>query len=282
VARFRSLLFCPANRADLIEKLPRTQPDAVAIDLEDAIPSNDDAKIQAREIAKDAIQQLLESKPDCAVFLRVNAISSRWFEADAQTALDLGLTGVVIPKLEYAEQLGIIRQAFAERAFKIIAGIETALGVQNVRELSGQPVGGLYFGAEDYIADMNGIRTPQGLEVLYARSQVILAARIHGKQALDMIEARFRDLDAFRSSAEMGRSLGYTGKMCIHPDQVAVANQVFSPSATELERAKTLLEMYQNAAKSGTGVIEFEGQMVDEPMLARARMMLEADEEAMK
>ena len=276
--RYRSVLFAPGNRSDLIEKLPRAKPDAVVIDLEDAIPSNDTAKTEAREIAQDAVLKLLASKPDCAVFLRVNAVSSRWFEADAQIALDLGLTGVVIPKLEYAEQLGIIKQAFAGRALKIIAGIETALGVENVRELLGQPITAAYFGAEDFIADMNGIRTSQGLEILYPRSQVVLAARVHGKQAFDIIEAKFRDLEAFRISAEIGRSLGYTGKMCIHPDQVTIANQVFSPSTSDLERAKKLLETYQTAASSGIGVIEFDGQMIDEPMLARARAMLEFEE----
>jgi citrate lyase subunit beta/citryl-CoA lyase len=278
--RYRSLLFAPGNRADLIEKLPRSKPDAVVIDLEDAIPANDTAKAQAREIAQSSLEKLLASKPECAVFLRVNAVSSRWFQADME--FTTGLTGIVIPKLERAEQLDAVDEALEGKDLQLIVGIETARGVERVRELLHPPVMGVYFGAEDFVADMNGIRTSEGLEVFYARSQVVLAARVRGVQALDIIEARFRDFEAFRVSAGMGRSLGYTGKMCIHPDQVAIANEVFSPSKPELERAGRLLDAYEKASFYGTGVIEFEGQMVDEPMLARARMLLESDEEAMK
>ena len=270
---YRSILFAPGNRSDLIEKLPRTQPDAVVIDLEDAIPSNETAKTQARDIARDSILKLLALKPNCAVFIRLNAVTSPWFHADLQTALGLDLTGIVIPKLERPEQLGFFD--LEGRNLEMIAGIETALGVENVRDILRPPITAAYFGAEDFIADMNGIRTPESLEVLYARSQVVLAARVRGVQALDIIEAKFRDLEAFRSSAALGRSLGYSGKMCIHPDQVAIANEVFSPSISELERAKKLLEAYQAAAISGTGVIEFDGQMIDEPMLTRARAILE-------
>jgi citrate lyase subunit beta / citryl-CoA lyase len=278
--RFRSLLFAPGNRSDLIEKLPRSKPDAVVIDLEDAIPANDNAKAQAREIARTSLEKLLASKPACAVFLRVNAVSSQWFQADME--FTMGLTGIVVPKLERAEQLDVVDEAFEGKDLQLIVGIETARGVERVRELLHPPVSAVYFGAEDFIADMNGVRTSESLEVLYARSQVVLAARVRGVQALDIIEAKFRDAQAFRASAMMGRSLGYTGKMCIHPDQVAISNQVFSPSASELERAEKLLDAYEKASFYGTGVIEFEGQMVDEPMLARARMMLESDEEVMK
>jgi citrate lyase subunit beta / citryl-CoA lyase len=278
--RFRSLLFAPGNRSDLIEKLPRSQPDAVVIDLEDAIPSHDAAKSQARDIARVSIEKLLASIPKCAVFLRVNAVSSGWFQADME--FTTGLTGIVVPKLERAEQLDAMDEALEGKDLQLIVGIETARGVERVRELLHPPVTAVYFGAEDFIADMNGVRTSESLEVLYARSQVVLAARVRGVQALDIIEAKFRDLEAFRASAFTGRSLGFTGKMCIHPDQVAIANQVFSPSTSELERAARLLDAYEKASFYGAGVIEFEGQMVDEPMLTRARMMLEADEEVMK
>lgn len=278
--RFRSLLFAPGNRSDLIEKLPRLSPDAVVIDLEDAIPNNDNAKTEAREIARVSIEKLLASNPKCAVFLRVNAVSSQWFQADME--LTTGLSGIVVPKLERAEQLDAVDEALEGRDLQLIVGIETARGVERVRELLHPPVSAVYFGAEDFVADMNGVRTTESLEVLYARSQVVLAARVRGVQALDIIEAKFRDLEAFRASAAIGRSLGFTGKMCIHPDQVVIANQVFSPSAADLERAEKLLDAAEKAAFYGSGVIEFEGQMVDEPMLARARMMLEADKEVMQ
>ncbi len=137
------------------------------------------------------------------------------------------------------------------------------------------PLTALAFGAEDFITDLGGRRTPEGLEVLYARSRVVLAARAAALQALDQVFVNLRDDEAFRWDAEMGRQLGYSGKMCIVPRQVEAANLVFSPSAEEIDRARRLLEAYEDAKGSGHGVFEFEGAMVDEPILKRAREILD-------
>lgn len=134
---------------------------------------------------------------------------------------------------------------------------------------------GLAFGAEDYITDMGGRRTPESLEVIYARSRVILAARLAGLQALDQVFTVIRDDDAFRRDAEVGRQLGYGGKMCITPRQVEIANEVFSPSAEEVDRSRRLIQAYEAAQSEGRGTIEFEGSMVDEPLLKRARAVLQ-------
>jgi citrate lyase subunit beta/citryl-CoA lyase len=133
----------------------------------------------------------------------------------------------------------------------------------------------LAFGAEDFITSIGGRRTPEGLEVLYARSRVVLAAGLCGLQALDQVFTAIRDDAAFRRDAEAGRQLGYGGKLCITPRQVEMSNEVFSPSAEEIDRSRRLVHAYEAAQLDGRGVIEFEGSMVDEPLLKRARAVLE-------
>jgi citrate lyase subunit beta/citryl-CoA lyase len=127
-----------------------------------------------------------------------------------------------------------------------------------------------YFGAEDFITDMGGVRTAGSREVLYARSRFVLAARLAGVHALDQVVASYDDEATFVADAEDGRALGFRGRLCIHPNQVEWANRVFSPSAEELDRARRLLAAYDAAAASGHAVVVFDGQMVDEPMARRA------------
>jgi len=119
------------------------------------------------------------------------------------------------------------------------------------------------------------VRTAGGTEVLYARSRVALAARLTGTVAVDQVVTAFGDDDAFVADAEQGRALGYRGKLCIHPAQVALAHRVFSPSEEELDRARRLLTAYERAVDEGRAAIAFEGQMVDEPLARQARAMLQ-------
>ncbi|ABF45549.1 Citryl-CoA lyase [Deinococcus geothermalis DSM 11300] len=278
VLRPRSVLFAPGNRADLIAKLPRAQPDAVVIDLEDAVPGTGEAKAAARPIARDAARDLIAAAPHLAVFVRVNALHSPFFEDDL-AVLTPELAGVVVPKLESAADVRRVAEALAARDLDlpILAGLETGAGVWNAREIMAEPaVPWAYFGAEDYTTDLGGLRTPGNLEVLYARSHVALAARLTGVHALDIVVTRLQDEAAFREDAAQGRALGYGGKLCIHPAQVPLAHAIFGPTDADAERARRLLAAAHEAAREGRGAFAFEGQMVDEPMLAKARAILQA------
>lgn len=280
--RPRSVLFAPGNRADLIAKLPRSGPDAVVIDLEDAVPATPEAKAEARPLARDAARDLVAAAPHLAVFVRVNAPHSPFFEDDL-AVLTPELAGVVVPKLEAAADVRRVRGALAARGLDLplLAGLETGAGVWNAREiLAEEGVRWAYFGAEDYTTDLGGRRTPGNLEVLYARSHVALAARLTGVHALDIVVTALNDPGAFREDAAQGRALGYGGKLCIHPAQVALAHEYFGPTEAEVERAQRLLNAAHEAALTGRGAFSFEGQMVDEPMLARARAILQAREQA--
>jgi citrate lyase subunit beta / citryl-CoA lyase len=267
----RSLLFAPANRPDMLTKFPRYPADAVAIDLEDGTPQNE--KAAARDQLPDVVAYLRQQHLKSMLLVRTNAPRSHHIKADIEVSLSTSVDGIIVPKLETSADL----QMF-EATMPIIGIIETARGVATVEVLVDQQAGrlsALAFGAEDFITDIGGRRTPEGLEVLYARSRVVLAARFGGLQALDQVFTAIKDDEGFRRDAEVGRQLGYGGKMCITPRQIEIANEVFSPSPEEIDRSRRLIQVYEEAQSEGRGVIEFEGSMVDEPLLKRARAVLQ-------
>ena len=150
----------------------------------------------------------------------------------------------------------------------IVVGLETVRGVADCRRLLRADVDAAYFGAEDYIADIGGRRTAKGDEVLYARSEVRLATFLAEVSAVDQAVVAIRDDDRFRTDAEQGRAIGYTGKICVHPRQVELAHEVFTPTAAEVRHARAVL----GAADQGVAVVD--GQMVDDVHVRMARAVL--------
>ncbi|HEX6424515.1 MAG TPA: CoA ester lyase [Acidimicrobiales bacterium] len=265
-ATWRSMLFVPGNRPDMAAKAPRSAPDVVVLDLEDAVPPA--AKPDARAAVRRAAAELAGVVTVC---VRVNPPTTRWF-ADDVAALPAGVAAVVVPKLESAAQVAEAAGALDGRP--VVAGLETVRGVLDAREVLQPPVAACYFGAEDYVADLGGVRTPGNAEVAAARSFVAAAARLAGVPALDMVTIDFRDDDRFLAEARDARALGYAGKMCIHPAQVPLAREAFRPTADEVDGARRLLAAF---AAAGGDTIAFEGQMVDEVVAARARAILAAE-----
>ena len=276
--RLRSALFAPASRPELLPKLPRSGPDAVIIDLEDAVaPAGKEA---ARPVAAAAARRLREAHPDLPVFVRINGVGTEWFEGDVAGALVPELTGVVVPVLESVAALERVADRLADIGpLGVIAGLETVAGVERATEVLRPPVMAAYFGAEDYIADLGGVRTPENTEVLYARSRVAVACRLAGVAALDQVVVALADEGIFTSDARQGRALGYAGKLCIHPAQVPWANRAFRPTEAELDRAGRLLALYEETQRTGAGAVAFEGRMIDEPLARQARALLAAAED---
>lgn len=276
----RSVLFTPATRPDRVLKLPGTGVDLGIVDLEDAVAPN--AKAAARAEARRAVADLLAAHPGFAVAVRVNPPGSDELAADVAEALAPGVAAVVVPKVESADDLAQVRRLLdgdGRAEVALVAGIESARGVLRSDEVLGTGLAAAaYFGAEDYVSDLGGERTERGLEVLYARSRVALVARVHGVRALDQIVPAYDDDERFRVDAAEGRSLGYVGKMCIHPRQVPLAAAAFTPSSEAVERARRLIAQYEAALADGVGVVTFEGQMVDQPMLRHARAVIAGDD----
>ncbi len=274
VGRLRSLLFVPAVRPDFIEKLPSRGADAVVIDCEDATPPN--AKAEARVNARKLAPGLVEA--GCQVAVRINAADTEWFAGDVAEALVPALAAVIVPKAESVVDLDRVAAALDSAGLPdlgVMAGIETALGVADARAVLSHPrVIAAYFGAEDFIADMGGVRTPGNAEVVYARGAVALAGRLANVPVLDQVVTDFRDNKRFAHEAAEARALGYAGKLCIHPNQVELANSAWTPTEAELEHARRLVAAYAEAAARGLAAIDFEGHMVDEPLAAQARRVI--------
>jgi len=274
IGRLRSLLFAPAVRPDFIAKLPARGADAVVIDCEDATPAG--AKAEGRANARTLAPGLVAD--GCQVFVRINGFPTDWFADDVREGLVGELAGVVVPKVESVADLDGVSTAFDAAGYPelgVLVGLETALGVADARPLLAHPrVVAAYFGAEDFIADMGGVRTEGNAEVATARAAVALAARLAGVPVLDQIVADFRDDERFRRESGEARAMGYAGKLCIHPGQVAIANDAFVPSPEEIDRAQRLLAAYEQANAEGLAAIDFEGQMVDEPLAGQARRII--------
>jgi len=214
--------------------------------------------------------------------IRVNEPSSDWYMADIETAAFLPIDVLVVPKLEEADELfpvvHAIRRAERQdpRGRSIMAGIESVRGVAKAERLfSAYPeVRCMYFGAEDFIADIGGMRSLDSAEVSFARSCVLLYAKQAALMAVDQAIADVRNDALFRQDAERGKQLGYDGKICLLPKQVQIAHEVFSPSAEEIAYAQQLLAAYAAATARGIGTIDFQGKMIDGPLVKRAQRTL--------
>jgi len=209
LSRMRSLLFAPAVRDDLIPKTLRTGADGIVIDCEDATPVSQ--KAAGRSNAADLAPTIMGHGSD--IFVRVNPPGTPWFSDDISFGLHENLAGVVVPMVETLEGLDQCAKALAAADLGhlgIVAGLETARGVADARDLlaHGQVIGG-YFGAEDYIADLGGVRTQNNIEVQFARASIAQASRLAQTPVIDQIVANFRDNDRMSVEAFEARAMGF-------------------------------------------------------------------------
>jgi citrate lyase subunit beta/citryl-CoA lyase len=259
----RSLLFMPGSRPELVTKIGRFAPDAAVVDLEDAVPA--DGKAAARESTVTALRH--HDFGATAVLVRVNPPGSDWFADDLAAVAGLTGVGLVLPKYERRADLDHVRERLGQDV-PVVVGLETVRGVADCRQLlAGEPAA-VYFGAEDYIADIGGRRTDDSLEVLYARSQVCAGAYLNQVASIDQAVVAVRDAERFRADAARGRDIGYTGKICVHPSQVELAHQAFTPTDEDVRHARAVLR----AAEDGVAVVD--GQMVDDVHLRLAAAVL--------
>jgi len=278
----RSLFFAPANRADLVVKFPRFPADCYVVDLEDGTP------LAEKECARAGLAELVDNvrkQPlGGALTVRVNEPESDQYLEDLDAALRADVDGIIIPKLEKVEQLypalhlmrRLDRDAPRAAPRFIVGGIESIAGVVNSAALcAAHPaIAAVYFGAEDLASDLGARRTADSAEVAYARSRVLLHAKAARILALDQAVVEIRDDNHFERDATTGRNMGYDGKICLLPRQLNVANRVFRPSDAELEHARRLIARYEEAMARGIGTIDFEGKMVDGPLLKRAQRLV--------
>jgi citrate lyase subunit beta/citryl-CoA lyase len=277
--RTRSVLFAPANRTRLLDKFAESGADVAVADLEDGVTASDAAKLEARRIFSDWITSPQRSSSAVPLFVRVNSLDTPWLETDLTLLAHAAVAGYVIPKAEHADTLQELRARVVQESGRLdlrcIAGIETATGVANSVDIAcSDAVDAVYFGAEDYVTDLGGRRTDDGVEVLYARSQVVMAATIGRIPAIDQAVIDLHDDAQYQWDAGTGRTLGYRGKLCLNPRQVVLANEGFSPSAADISDARNIVAAAESAAERDDGVVAVDGRMIDAPLIARARKIL--------
>lgn len=270
--RFRSVLFTPGTRPDRIEKAIReAAADIVVADLEDAVAPKD--KIEARIAVRNAL--LATQGVEGAVrAVRINAWPSRLAEEDLEVVLTGAPDLLVVPKAESAQSLAALAQRLD--GVPILAIIETAAGVLAAQDIAAADgVVAVAVGAEDLAADAGMRRTPGNEEVRIPRALVALAAAAAGIAGVDMITADFEDLARCRQEADEARAMGFAGKMCIHPAQVAVVHEAMAPTKDEQAWAKKVIEAAEAGGASQGGVVVVDGKMVDVPLVKQARRFLE-------
>lgn len=261
----RSLLFVPGHRADRFDKALAAGASAVIIDLEDAVAPSD------KDAARAALAAWL--RPGHAVIVRINSADTPWFAADLALCGAPGVAGVMLPKAESPDTLAAVRAAGARGLLPLV---ESAAGMANLDAIARAPgVWRLAFGSIDLQVDL-GLKDATEDELLPFRLQLVLASRLAGIGApVDGVSTAIDDADRLQQDVARARRLGFAGKLCIHPKQVAPVNAGMAPSAAERAWAQRVLAA---AAASGGAAVAVDGKMVDKPVLLRAEAILREPE----
>lgn len=271
----RSVLFSPGDRPEMMRKAPGTGADVVVFDLEDAVAP--DRKPAAREAVREVLSDPAFA-PDVEVCLRVNPGDAGEADLDAVLGDDVRLDAAMVPKASAAADVERVADRLDDAGFdpRIWALVETAGGVLGAEDVAGADgADALVFGAEDLTADIGATRTPEMTEVLYARERVVVAGRAAGVDVVDTLYPDFEDREGLADDTAFAISLGYDGKLAIHPSQVAVINEAFTPDPERVEWAERVLSARDEAEVAGRGVFRVDGEMIDAPLIAQADRVLE-------
>jgi citrate lyase subunit beta/citryl-CoA lyase len=285
----RSLMFVPAQEPRMVERalgLGEFAPsalDVAILDLEDGVPP--DEKDRARA-AIAAVLALGSNRAAPSRYVRVNRdLGAR--DADLAAVLRPGLDGIVAPKIDHADEIADLARDLDERedaagmargSVRVIASVESARGLLDAHAIAAcsDRVVALLFGAEDFARDLSlpTEREAEAAELVYARSAIVVAAVAARRQAIDGIWPKVTDLDGLRRDAVQARRLGFAGKSLIHPGQIEVVNDVFSPSAAEVSYARRVVAAFEDGQAKGRGAVALEGKLLDQPIVERARRTL--------
>jgi citrate lyase subunit beta/citryl-CoA lyase len=287
MAVMRSILYIPGNNEKMVSKAPTFPADIVTLDLEDSVPPAE--KPRAREVVKENLKNARQGGAE--VYVRINNWETLLTNDDLEAVVHEGLDGVCLAKcggpdhvrrldwkLEELER----RRGIPVGTVKIQLLIETAKGVINAypSAIESPRVNSLIFGAVDYTKDMRVKLTTEGEELKYARAHTAVAARAAGCVAIDCPFVAFQDMEAFEKDTAYGRTLGYEGRMLIHPSQIEPSNRIYKPQPEDVEWARGVVEAFEkDALAKGLAAISYKGKMVDTPVYENARTILAVMEE---
>jgi len=291
----RSLMFVPAHRERMVERalglgeFGASGLDVAILDLEDGVPPA--AKDEARRRIADVLAHPTREGGGPKRFVRIRRALGDEGAGDLEAVVRPGLAGIMAPKVRrpdevnwIAERLDVLEQdaKIPHGTVRIIPSIESAAALIEAPRIAmaSDRVAGLAFGSEDFALDLGLPTTREGeaADLLYARSATVVAAVAAGKLALDGIWPDITDAAGLRADALRARRLGFAGKTLIHPDQIAVVNEIFSPTAAEVDEAGRVVRAFDEAVARGDGAVALDGRMLDAPVVDRARRVLRAVE----
>lgn len=273
----RTMLYVPGNSPGMLVDAHIYGADAIMFDLEDAIAERE--KDAARVMTFYALKAL--PKRPVMVVVRINGLDTPHGLLDIKAMVACGVDAIRLPKTETAEDVHAVELAIEaeERRLgleighiKLMAAIESPLGVINALSIamSSKRLIGIALGAEDYVTNLKTARSPGGVELLYARSQILNAARAAGIAALDTVYSDVDNLQGFKDEVELIHQLGFDGKSIINPRQIEIVHQVYMPSEKQIYSAVRIIKAVRLAEAEGQGVINVDGKMVDKPIIERA------------
>ncbi len=278
----RSSLILPINVPRFVERAYTRNADAVVLDLEDSVPPAE--KASARKLVKESIP--LVARGGAEVMVRINNDPALMAD-DVDASVLPGLDGLSIPKVESPAHIAMLASQVdrLERMrglppghVRLSLAFETPRGVLRAQEIAeaSERIATMSVGPEDYCLELGVEPSPDGIELLYAVSRVVTIAKALGLQPTGLLGsiAGFRDLAVFEAAALRSRQLGCEGAGCIHPDQVAVLNRVFTPDPAKVEYARRVAEAFEEGLRRGTASVNLDGKMVDIPVYKRAQVVL--------
>ncbi len=276
----RSYLFVPGNHPRKLAKVFEAGADAVMLDLEDAVAASE--KIVTRAVVAEA----LRNPRPCRAYVRVNALDTGLTFGDLEAVIGPGLDGIVLPKVERAADIQMVdwvmtefekKHSLPEGAIDLMPILETGPGIAAARDIAaaGGRLKRLSFGAGDYTRDMGMDWTRDEAECAHARAEIVLASRVAGLEApVDTVWIELQDQDGLAASTTRIKAMGFQGKLCIHPGQLAPVHAVFTPDAAAVARAEKIIAAFEKAEADGSASIQVDGYFVDYPIVEKARHTL--------
>lgn len=277
----RTMLFVPGNNPGMLRDAYIYGADSIMIDLEDAISINE--KDAARLLVYNALKNL--DFGDTEVIVRVNGLNTPFGRDDYEAIVRARPDAIRMPKTETPQDvieadklITEIEKAIGMESgtIKIFAAIESARGVLNAYQiaLASSRLIGIALGAEDFVTDLKTTRSIDGIELLTARSFILLAARAAGIDAVDTVFSNINDEEGFKNEVKLIKQLGFDGKSIINPRQIEIVHEIFTPTKEEIAKSQRIIEASTEAEEKGSGVISLDGKMIDKPIVERARRVL--------
>ena len=278
----RTMLYVPGNNPGMIKDAGIYPADCIMFDLEDSVSILE--KDAARFLVHEALGTVDYNGKELVV--RVNALDTEMGAQDLEAIVRTGKAVIRLPKTESAQDIidcereiaRIEKEAGLEvGSTRMMAAVESAAGVLNAKEIAfaSKRLIGIAIGAEDYVTDLKTNRSPEGIELLFGRSMVLLAARAAGIDAIDTVYSDVNNEEGFRAEITQIKQLGFDGKSIINPRQIKPVHEIYTPSRAEIDKSLAIMDAIEEANRKGSGVISLNGKMIDKPIVMRAQRVLD-------